>query len=546
MADGDGPVIEPVTGGDDVPDEFKSPDTPPDVKVRLQARAPELDSTLGIPLDRGAAAPGRHRLVVLGDSLTHGYQSNAIFNTDLSWPAMIATELGWYDTFLHPQYRRFGGLPLNLEYLLRELEARYGPTIDWWELGSALFFVHNLLDQVREYWEQGAGSQVPEAPGIMHNLAVSGYDIRDLIARTADTERARMKPAPGSGVHLLAENAGPLMSLYVLSSARDGASGDGLTPMRAAAALGNDGGIETLIIFIGANNALGALIDLKVRWSGPGYDTLEGKGAFNVWRPTDFISELDALVAETKDVNAQHVIWATVPHVTIAPIARGVGTKVRSGSRYFPYYTRPWVEDAQFDASVDPFITANQARAIDSAIDQYNDAITETVRAARQEGLDWLLIDTCGLMDRVAARRYIMDVSARPPWWTPYRFPPAVAALSPPPDSRYFASGPDGRTAGGIFTLDGVHPTTTAYGILAQEFINVMAGAGVVFYGQNGVPRVPPIQIDFDSVLARDTLINDPPKSVTSDLKAIGWADEIFGWVKNMQRTFLSSPPPSG
>jgi lysophospholipase L1-like esterase len=545
MADSGGPAAQPVTGGD-VPDDFKDPNTPSDVIVRLQARAPETDPMLGIPLDRADAPPGRHRLVVLGDSLTHGYQSNAIFNTDLSWPAMVAAELGWSDSFLHPQYRMFGGLPLNLEYLLRELEARYGPAIDWWELGSALFFIHNHLAQVRQYWEQGPGSQVPEAPGIMHNLAVSGYDIRDLMARTADTERARMKPAQGTGVHLLAENAGQLMSLYVLSSARDPGSGNALTPMEAAAALGNDGGIETMIIFIGANNALGALIDLKVRWSGPGYDTLDGKSAFNVWRPADFISELDALAAQAEAVNAQHIIWATVPHVTIAPIARGVSTKVRPGSRYFPYYTRPWIEDSAFDASVDPFITANQARAIDSAIDQYNDAITETVRAARQEGLDWLLMDTCGLMDRVAARRYILDVSARPPWWTPYKFPPVVAALNPPPDSRFFASGPDGRTAGGIFTLDGVHPTTTAYAILAQEFINVMTAAGVVFYGPNGEPRVPPIQVDFDRALARDTLINDPPRSTTADLKAIGWADGIFGWVKNMQRTFLSAnPPPS-
>ena len=79
MADSGGPVEQPVTGGD-VPDEFKDPNTPPDVIVRHQARAPETDPLLGLPLDRGDAPPGRHRLVVLGDSLTHGYQSNAIFN----------------------------------------------------------------------------------------------------------------------------------------------------------------------------------------------------------------------------------------------------------------------------------------------------------------------------------------------------------------------------------------------------------------------------------------------------------------------------------
>jgi hypothetical protein len=55
----------------------------------------------------------------------------------------------------------------------------------------------------------------------------------------------------------------------------------------------------------------------------------------------------------------------------------------------------------------DPHITSQQARAIDSAIDQYNDAITDQVRAARQAGKDWYLLDVAGLLDRLAARRYI-------------------------------------------------------------------------------------------------------------------------------------------
>src|SRR5438105_1827157 len=105
MADVQDPGIQPIGEADNVPDEFKDPKTPPDVRVRLQARKPETDPTLRLPLPRPEGPAGRHRLVVLGDSLSHGYQSDAIFNTDLSWPAMIAAELGWYGSFLHPQYR---------------------------------------------------------------------------------------------------------------------------------------------------------------------------------------------------------------------------------------------------------------------------------------------------------------------------------------------------------------------------------------------------------------------------------------------------------
>ena len=523
-----------------VPEELRDPQTPPDVIVTLRPPAPITDPTLGIQVARRDDEACRHRLVTLGDSLTHGFQSFAIFNTDLSYPALIASELGCYDSFRHPHYRRFGGLPLNLEYLARQLDARFGARPRWWELGSAVFFLHHMLDEICEYWEDGRGSRVPEVTGIMHNLAVSGYDVRDVMARTAATERERMQHIPASLLHLVARDSGQLMGLYVLESAKD-AHGRPLTPVGAAAALGDDGGIETLIIFIGPNNALRAMTDLKVEWSGPGYDTLDGKAGYTVWRPTHFTAELGLLVEQVRRVHARHVIWATVPHVTIVPIAHGVGGKMRPGSRYFPFYTHPWIPEDRFDPTVDPYVTGNQARAIDSAIDQYNLAIADQVRAARGSGLDWLLLDTCGLMDRLASRRYLLDVAARPYWWTPYELPPALSALEPVPDSLFFAAGPRGRSAGGLFALDGVHPTTIAYGLMAQEFIEVMAGAGVVFAGPDGRPRQGPVRIDFTRLIARDTLISDPPACITPDLKLLGWANDVLDWVKRMGRIFSSA-----
>ena len=520
--------------GRQVPQELLDAATPDDVIIRLEARKPVTDPMLGIAVPR-PVAKARHRLVVLGDSLSHGFQSAAIFNTDLSYPAIIARELGWYDFFRRPEYRAFGGLPLNLEYLARELELRYGPEVSWWELASAVFTIHHLLDQIRVYWEQGPGANVPQVGGIMHNLAVAGFDIRDLLSCTADSERASMTPRRDVLFHPLVNNAEQLMALCVLESARDPNSGEALTPVQAAKVHGEDGGIETLIVFIGANNALGTVLDLQVRWSGDGYDDPARKGAYNIWRPTHFRAELQQLQAQLRGVKAQHTIWCTIPHVTIAPIARGVGSKMRPGSRYFPYYTRPWIDDVQFNRAVDPYLTGNQARAIDSAIDMYNDDITAVVEAAREDGLDWLLLGTAGLLDRLAARRYLLDPSARPSWWTPYQLPPQLAALTPPPDSRFMACNPQGRTAGGLFSLDGVHPITIVYAILAQEVLNVMQAAGVVCYqSDRTTPRVNPVLIDFKWAIQRDTLISDPLKSVAYDLKFLGWANELFDWVKSL------------
>jgi hypothetical protein len=72
------------------------PGTPPEVAERARAglRVPRFDPDLGraVTADRG---PGRHRLVLIGDSLTHGFQSGAIFHTELSYGAIVARELGW-------------------------------------------------------------------------------------------------------------------------------------------------------------------------------------------------------------------------------------------------------------------------------------------------------------------------------------------------------------------------------------------------------------------------------------------------------------------
>ena len=501
--------------------------TPEDVIIRAEPRKPETDPTLGIPVAVNHQGTPQHRLVAIGDSLTHGFQSGAIFNTDYSYPMLIAKELGWDNNFRHPTYNGPGdGLPLNLENLARQFEQKFGSNIDWWELMPALLFLREHLDKIEDYWERGEGLQLPETNEINHNLAIYGWDLRNTLSRTADIAKEKIDAQPPKDDFLqqIVENANDRAAFRVLNSARN-PLGNALTPLQAAAALGDEGTIETLIILIGANNALGSILTFKVKWSGDDYENMTLNDQYTVWRPQHFQAELDLIVQEVSKIKAHHVIWGTVPHVTIAPFARGVGDKLESGSRYYPYYTLHWINNETFDPSKHPHITGQEARAIDSAIDQYNDAITEAVRVGRIQGKDWYLFETAGLLDRLASRRYIEDPSAQPSWWTPYTLPSALQALSPVPTSQFFLSGTQGRTQGGLFSLDGIHPTTVAYGIMAQELINIMQLAGVKFYNSNGQQRAEPITIDFNNLIAIDTLISKPPHNISSILNLIGWFD---------------------
>jgi lysophospholipase L1-like esterase len=507
--------------------------TPASVEVKGAARAPVTDPTLGIPSPRTRLpGPAQNRLVTVGDSLTQGFQSGAVYHTDVAFPRLIAHELGFGNGFRFAAFPGTGGLPLSIEYVVRQLEQNFGPRVAWWEAPEALLKLRQVLDRIEDYWERGPGATPPVTREINHNLGIYGWDLRDVLARTAASCQAEIKKPHDDLILQVVEAANARTAVRVLPQPAE--VGRDMGMLDAAEALGENGGIETLIVLLGANNALPTVVELKVVWSKPGYDDLERKSAFTVWDPEHFEIELGRLAARVRRIRAEHVIWGTVPHVTIAPIARGVGDKIAPDSRYFPYYTRPWIQDADFNPAQDPFITAAEARSVDAAIDQYNDAIVNVVRQARSDATDprdWYVFDVAGMLDRLAQRRYIESPAARPPWWTPYELPAALTALNPVPNSRFFASGPGGRTDGGLFSLDGVHPTTVGYGLLAQEFMRVMERAGVAFLAADGTRRASPVNIDFGALLAQDSLLGDPPASFTNDLRVVSWLNRTIDLV---------------
>lgn len=521
-------------------------DSPEEVKNHRNEppRKPESDPTLGIGLESDPDAPTLpepyHRLVTIGDSLTHGFQSGAVFNTDLSYPAIIAHELGLGDRFRYPTYPGYGGLPFNMELLLRELEERFGQDLDWWEVPLALFHARRYMDEAEDYWERGPGSRDPLVTTINHNLGVYGWDLRDVLSKNAEFCREAIKTPSDNLLKQFVQNSGDRAALRVLPPESVDSTG-AMTLLAAARRLGEEispdqkQGIETLIVFLGANNALQTVTQLRVQWSDDRYKDLAAKERFTVWDPEHFRAELKRVVSKVRNISARHVVWCTVPHVTIAPIARGVAEKTAWDARYFPYYTRPWISDRDFDPARHPHLTAQQVQDIDAAIDLYNEAITGHVKAQREKGRDWLLMDTCGLLDRLASRRYIemLDPSKLPEWWEPYQLPAQLKALDPVPNSRFLTSDGTRRVNGGLFSLDGVHPTTVGYGIVAQEMIDVMCRAGVEFrHPVSGNARTGRILVDFDRLLQRDTLINQPPGNLTSGLNILAWGQARLDLLK--------------
>ena len=63
-----------------------------ELEIHFEPPAARADPTLGIAVavDRTGTPP--HRLVTVGDSITQGFTSLAVFRTDLSWPAIVARQ----------------------------------------------------------------------------------------------------------------------------------------------------------------------------------------------------------------------------------------------------------------------------------------------------------------------------------------------------------------------------------------------------------------------------------------------------------------------
>jgi hypothetical protein len=119
---------------------------------------PVEDPTLGVQVEVDRTGRPANRLVTIGDSLAQGFMSAAICRTDLSWPSIVAFELGLRlgVGFRYPVYEQPagpGGLPFDLARALRSLEEVVGDRLDWHEAVRALLrWAQSYMDAIEDYW----------------------------------------------------------------------------------------------------------------------------------------------------------------------------------------------------------------------------------------------------------------------------------------------------------------------------------------------------------------------------------------------------------
>ncbi|MBI3177535.1 MAG: hypothetical protein HYZ35_06060 [Chloroflexi bacterium] len=443
------------------------------------------------------------KLVVIGDSLSQGFASFAVTRVDESYGAILAGCLGLRPgEWRVPDFRGMGGLPFNLEWLASELAMAYGTDLTGFEWGAATFRIAGLMDQVEDYWERGAGSRPVAVSGPYHNLAVWGFKVADAYALTDQYCFDKTRNTADSFLSLPSE---PMLrtALRVISPALriDGQPQTQISRAREIAQ--TEGGIENLVVWLGTNNALGTVLELEIRETGKKPPPFESN--YNLWSAEAFKAEYDQLVEQVLSLKARRVIVATVPHITIPPITRGVnkrGAALKPGERYYDYYTRFWIRDNEFNPARDPYLSKTQAARIDARIDAYNVIIKDAAKANR-----WCLVDMCDSLDRAAFRRNQGQPS--------YNFPKEIADLT----TQLFQIDRTGnRLRGGLFSLDALHPTHSGYALVAHEFRQAMMAAY----------KLPMKPIDFAAERAKDSLVNHPPRTL----------DDVFGFIQTLESRF--------
>lgn len=457
------------------------------------------------------------KLVAIGDSLTQGFASGSICNTDLSYPALIANCMGLdATTFRRPNFRGAGGLPFNIEWLARRLEQKYGHSMHLFSWLRSIPTIQSTLDEVEDYWERGRGA-MPERATLYHNLAVFGFEVRDAYDLTAG--QCKRQFAGGKDDFLAVPSESRARTAYrVLNPSQDPAL-DGKTQLTVAEAISeSEDGIENLILFLGANNCLGTVLELRYSE----LNSFDGSAFsdYTIWHPKVFEKDYGELVQQVAQLNPKNVFVATVPHVTIPPLTRGIMNdrgRLPDGQKYFDYYTRFWIKDKSFDPDRDPFLSGKQAENIDDYIDQYN----ASIRGFADEFENWHVVDLTSVLDDLAIRRN----HGKPK----RKLPDEISDLG----VRFFELEP-GHTVNagsGIFSLDGIHPTTCGYGIIADEFMKVMRAADA-----NIAATMRPL--DWREIRAMDTLVSAPPYTLDDMFDMLGTLEKFF----HMSRWFAKNP----
>lgn len=479
------------------------------------------------------------KLFTIGDSISQGFMSGAAAKTDQSYSTLLAKVLG-ANGYNFPTWEK-GGMPLDLETVFRRLQRKLDTNISGpLEWINAMVIINKYLDEIEDYYERGEGCLDKSiGTGSYHNVSVRGFDVSNSwqLAPKDCLEKIAISDKNGDNTFGIVNESLHRTAYKVLGS---GATGNSYTQLDWLEHHHQQQGIENVILWLGANNALGTVLDLKIKQTSPdgtafknGPDSVsytDRLNKWNLWHPEDFRTEykfmLDKVVniMENNPNNTDYKVFiATIPLVTICPLIKAVEKSGRtdrkvlewpvdennpaptdisqlspgntvdvSYGKYYPYFL---FED-NFDLSIE-HLNQNEILHIDDCIRKYNRIIQELVAEANKKtGKKFYLVDIASALSKMALKRnhYAPE----------YEFPEYFKYSYPKVDSRFYGVTRDKQIkAGGLFSLDGVHPTAIGQGLIAYEFLKVMQKAGS-FTGD--VESA----LDWKSIFESDTLYSNP------------------------------------
>ncbi len=473
------------------------------------------------------------RLFTIGDSISQGFRSGGTAFTEHAYSTYLAQALQV------PQYRILQWpaikLKIDIEGLLRTLEARFGPDISAIEWLMLLATITDFQDKSEEYYERGDGS--PERPvssyqfDFTDNCAVEGMRVADAwevtprlcltkLQADADSNRNNKGIAMASSPFYRAacKVLNPLSKPEFLD----------YSPIKWLEHVATTEGVENTIVFLGANNALGTIFDLALN---PG-DVTPGEGRtfgsragngdenkYSLWHPRAFDHDYRLLISKVKEAMSDniHSEWrvylGTVPLVTIAAMIEGFGEErlvddpreplgtAKKQFRYYQYYKYYGVEESTALRS-GKTMKFRDALFIDKVIIEFNNSIRriaeEMNSAIGREA--FVVVDISNALTDMAWKRN----SGMPS----YKYPDELQWLFPPINTKFYSVSPQGEIAdGGIFSLDGIHPTVIGQGVIAWEFLKAMIA-------NNSAP--PDAALNWAQIIADDKLRQDPLAIVSS------------------------------
>ena len=459
----------------------------------------------------------KHKLVVIGDSLSQGFKNGGIYRTDINFPSFVARCFDPVPEFIQPSFTAQAGIPLNLEILLRGISEEFGENLEWNEFVGAASHTFKTLKRVKKYWEGGFKDLSVDQNQPYHNQAVWGFAINDswIVNEKNSREFIDQNKEQFSVFGLLPEHAKYTTARLVLNPTLKPETEEN-TQIQNAQLLQQDGGIENLIVCLGHNNALGAVVNLELKWSEPkDLTAFTAHRTHSIYRPIHFEKEYRELAERISEIGAERVFVPTIPYPTIPPVVRGVNSGLSSERlRYFDYYTRFWIWDEDFDPVKHPHLTKDEAIQIDFAIDEFNSIIR---KVAKEHG--WFVVPMAKNVASMARRRLGGELLQSYP-------DDFVAALKRNPLTSHLVNEKDEATLstdfirvkketgkmykGGIFSLDGLHPTTIGYGLMANVYRETMRQAGIKFQKP----------MDWDFIIQEDSLVTTPP-ALLSELKMV-------------------------